>query len=233
MAKLFSAREIATLAMRKIGAVNKLDTAAPEGQLQVALNYLDTLLAEKAGTTRVWALVPQQLTFSYTASASSVNITSLLGDGGQLDTFRHAYDNDTDEEIGLMTRAEFEQHNESDSSPFSGSALYIASDGDDTYTAYLRPIPTVAKTIRITGQRFSTSVAASTSSSNLAHGFERAWQRWMINALSTEIGDGPLARLPEERLLRFERLATSSWDTLTTRRNGQKSYARFTKAWDG
>lgn len=236
MAKLFSAREIATLALRKIGVVSGLDTASSEGKVQIALQHLDLILAHKAGTSRIWSLVPQSATFSYTADAESVNVTSLLGSGNQLDLFRHAYNDDTDQEITLLRRAEFDQYRSAGTNPYpSGDVLYIAGDGDDSYTAYLRPVPTAAKTIRITGQRFSATVsAASNSNSAVAHGFDTAFQLWMVSALAYITGDGPLARMPEDRLARFNEDAARYWIELTSRRGlGQTKAARFTRAWTG
>lgn len=236
MAKLFTAREIATLALRNIGVVSNVETSAPEGKLLIALELLDVILSEKAGTTRIWSLVPQELTFTYTADAESVNITALLGANNSLDVFRHAYDDDTDDEILLVRRQDFDDSKNSGLFPFTaGRILYVASDGDDTYTAYMRPVPTTALTVRITGQRFSPTVsAAAGSSAGLAHGFERAWQRWMVNALSADAGNGPLARLPKDRLDDYRGLAQQSWIDLNSYRGGgQRPAARFTKAWTG
>ena len=147
MAYLFNAREIAVLALRKVGSVAPQDTAAPDGILGVALDHLDLILSERSGTTRLWFLSPQELTFSYTADAESVNLTSLLGANNALDMVRAAYDDDTDEEITLLRRAEFDIIKNGGALEFtSGRTLFIAPDGDGTYTAYLRPVPTAALT---------------------------------------------------------------------------------------
>lgn len=236
MSKLFSAREIGVLALRKIGVVSALETSANEGKLLVALQQLDLILSEKSGTTRLWNFVPQELTFSYTADAESVNITSLLGANNTLDMFKAAYNDDTDDEITLLRRDEFDLYKNGGLFPFiTGRVLYVASDGDDTYSAYLRPVPTEAITIRITGQRFSPSVSdATSSSSNLAHGFEKPWQRWMVYALAADIGDGPLARIPETRLADWRGIAHESWVKVNAYRGGgQRKYARFTRAYNG
>lgn len=235
MATLFSAREIATLALRKAGIVSPQDTAASEDKLLIALKFLDTILSEKSGSGRLWFLVPQSLTFSYTADAASVDITSLLG-STRIDMFRAAYNDDTDDEITLLREADFQTIKNGGALPFtSGRNLYIASDGDGTYTAYMLPAPTAALTVRITGQTLTPAVAGATqSSSELAHGFEMSWQRWMIHALAHDVGDGPLARLPEERLNRFMGIANESWAKLNGYRSGgQRKAVRFTRAWTG
>lgn len=236
MAKLFSAREIGVLALRKIGLVPGQDSSAPEGKLQIALQYLDMLLTEKAGTTRLWFFTPQSATFTYPAMAPSVDITSLLGPNNKLDFYRHAYIDTTDEEITLLRRDQFDEHDNSGLFPFITSrALYVATDGDDTYTAFMRPLPFTNIVVRVTGQKFSPTVAQTTnSSSEQAHGFEVAWQRWMVNALSVDIGDGPLARMPEDRLATWEAKAQLSWNQLNSYRGGgQRDQRRFTRAWRG
>lgn len=238
MAKLFSAREIGVLALRKIGVVASQDTSADEGRLAIALQYLDLLLSEKAGTTRFWQLVPQAATFTYTADADSVDITSLMGSANVIDVFRAAYNDDTDDEIALLSREEWDLHKSGGLFPFKSSrALYIASDGDETYTAYMLPVPTLALTVRITGQKFSPTVTAATSSTStsaLAHGLDRSFQRWMVNALAVDIGDGPLARMPEDRLNSWRGVAQQSWARVNGYRGGgQRKQARFTRAWGG
>jgi len=236
MAKLFSAREICTLAMRLAGVVAPQDTAAAESNTLVALSYLDLILGEKSGTTRLWFLVPVDLTFTYTADADSVDISALLGSNNRIDMLRAAYNADTDDEIALLRREDFDKIRNGGTFPFApGRKLYVASDGDDTYTAYMRPVPTEALSVRVTGNKLSTTVTAATgSSSNLAHGFETAWQRWMIYALAADIGNGPLARLPTDRVETFLGIAETSWVKLNRYRGGgQRKAARFTRAWAG
>lgn len=236
MAKLFNAREICTLALRRIGVVAKDDSSVADAILLTALQHLDMLLAEKAGTTRLWFLSPQELTFTYAADSESVDISSLLGANNRLDMLRAAYDDDTDDEITLLRRAEFDIIKNGGALDYtSGRTLFVAPDGDDTYTAYLRPVPTTALSIRVTGTKLSPSVSLATqSSATMAHGFETAWQRWMVYALAADIGDGPLARLPEERLNRWVAIAGNSWVELnSTRGGGQRKAVRFTRPWTG
>lgn len=237
MAKLFNAREICVLALRKIGAVAQQDSSTPSsGLVEIALQHLDLILSEKSGTTRLWFLSPQALTFSYTASAGSVDISSLLGANNKLDMVRAAYNDTTDDEITLLTRDQFNIIKNGGALDFTAArTLYIGPDGDDTYTAYLRPIPTTAITIRVTGTKLAPSVALATASnSTTAHGFETAWQRWMVHVLAADIGDGPLARLPEDRLDRWRGIARESWVELNSYRGGgERKAVRFTRAWGG
>lgn len=233
MAKLFSAREIASLALRNVGVIGPQDTSAPEQKLLVALQYLDLYLGEVSGSERLWFFVPQELSFTYPAEAESVDLTALLG-ANNLDMVRYAYINETDEEITLVRRDEFDRFQHGGSYPLTpGRFMYIATEGDDTYTAYLRTVPAQAVTIRLMGQKLSPSVSnAVQSSSEAAHGFERAWQFWMVNRLSSIIGNGPLARLPESRLDTYRAEAQNSWDRLKAYRSGgQRKAGRFTKSW--
>ena len=234
MAKIYSARDIAVLALRNVGVVAAQDTSAPENQVLVALDFLDMLLSEKSGASRLWFFVPQELTFTYPADADSCNVTTLLGANNGLDMVRFAYEDDTDREVRLLRRDEFDAYRNGGLAPsVPGRSLYIASDGDDTYTAYLRTVPAQDIVIRLTGQQLSPSVSgAVASSTQIAHGFERAWQRWMVNQLSTDIGNGPCARLPESRLSVYRGTAEQSWNDLQAyRAGGQRKAARFTRAW--
>lgn len=236
MAKLFSAREICALALKKIGVISAQDTAASEGSILTALQHLDLLLGEKTATSRFWSLVPQASTFTYPADAESCDISSLMGTGNALDIFMHAYLDDTDDEITLLTREEFDLYKNSGLFPFRTSrVLYVQTDsGDQSFTAYLRPVPTAAIEIRVTGQKLSPTVsAAAGSTANLAHGMETGLQRWMVFALSCDLGDGPLARLPEDRLDRWRGTAEESWAQFNSYRGGgQRSQRRFTRSWN-
>lgn len=237
MAKLFNAREICVLSLRKIGAVAQQDASTPAGGLiDIALQHLDLILAEKSGTTRLWFLSPQELTFNYAKDSESVDMSSLVGANNRLDMVRAAYNDDTDDEITLLTRDQFNIIKNGGALDFaSGRTLYIGPDGDDTYTAYLRPVPTEDITIRVTGTKLAPSVALATgTSSTAAHGFETAWQRWMVNALAADIGDGPIARLPEQRLDRWVAIADAAWVKLNSYRGGgERKAVRFTRAWGG
>lgn len=234
MAALYTARDIAVLALRMIGVVAPQDSEASEGKILIALQILDLILAEKAGTTRFWFMTPQNATFNYAANSTSVDLTGLLG-SNKLDFVRYAYNDDTSDPITLLRRDEYDLFKQGLFPFITGRALYIATDGDDTYTAYLLPTPTSAVTIRLTGNKFSTSVSAAVrSSSDVPHGFEVAWQRWMVHALAADAGNGPLARIPEERLSRWSRIADNSFAILNSYRGGgQRSQARYTRAWTG
>lgn len=234
MARLFTSREIATLAMRKCGVIPYQDTAADDQKTAIALSFLDLMLSEKSSTTRLWSLVAQGATFTYTADADSVDITALLG-SNRLDIYRYAYVDDTDEPITLIMRDDFDKIKNSGNFPFApGRTLYIATDGDDTYTAYLRPVPTTALLIRITGQSFSPTVSLANKNTDVDHDLERAFQRWMVTQLACDIGDGPLARLPQERLLKWQGEADLSWAKVNNYRGGgQRPRSRFTRSWDG
>lgn len=235
MAKLFTAREIAVLALRKCGVVAPQDTSAPEAKVLTALQYLDMLLAEVVGTTRVWNFVPNDLVFTYPANESSADITALLGGTAQIDIFREAYVDSTDAPIRLLLRDEWDlfQHG---SSPFpEARMLFITPDGDGSHTAYLRSVPTTDLDIRLTGMRFSPTVTnASQGNQSVAHSFDAAWQRWMVNKLSADIGDGPCARVDQFRLKEWRDQAAESFDVLNANRGqGNVKKARFVRPYQG
>lgn len=216
------------------GVVAPQETEAPEGKVLIALQILDMILAEKAGTSRFTFLTPQHATFTYAANADSVDVTSLLG-ANKLDFVRAAYNDDTSDEITLLRRDEWDLFQNGLYCFGTARALYIADNNVDTYTAFLLPKPTVDFKIRLTGNKFPNDVAKATkSASDVSHGFGVAWQRWMTYALAIDCGSGPLARLPEDRLNDWRVQAQLSWIALQAYRGGgQRKRGRFTRAYDG
>lgn len=235
MASTYTAREMCTSALEKVGIISPYETSAPEGVVQKCLRYLDMILSFRTGTRRLWFFVPAASQVTWPADQGSYDLTGALA-SNPLDLYRAAYvDDSTDAPIELVRRAEFEEsRNDTAAGTASPDMIYIQDDGDGTYTGHIRPVPSEAKAIRFVGQKLSPSVATAVGEAvETDHGYGAPWQLWMLYALAIEIGDGPIAKLDGSRLGAWRKVEKDLWGRLESyRADEQIPRVRFTKPYN-
>jgi hypothetical protein len=223
MSRVLSAAEICGLALGAIGAYPVNDTAPDGAQLRRSMQWLDLIMAQVAGTTRMFARVtPTTLTLALTNGTSTYDLYTALGSQLPADKIQYVIDIWLEDSAGnrhqveIVTRDKFENV---DKPTETGQPRWICIDHSATANPTLRIFPTPAATdttswsLKLVGQTYAPDVSPSgvlgtKPSSSVIHDFGQAWQRWLVLQLSHDLGAGPIHKLPEPSLNRFAGAAT-------------------------
>lgn len=216
MSRSLFGREICERALRLVGQF-PITESAPDGEhLREALFWLDLILAEIAGTHRVFFLVPTTKSLFLVAGEQSYNLSSTLGDEYPTDGIQFPVDAWIEDSganrapIQLVTRQAFESHPKSDESgvPVEAYIDRLASPTLHTFPT-LPSTATETYTIKLVVQTFAPNVAPSGVSGTrpqgtALHGFRQAWQRYLIYRLARDLGSGAIIKLPDASLKRYQ-----------------------------
>ena len=240
--KLFSARELATKVLERIGAFTVNDTGPDPIDLDRALEWMELEIALLAGTERCQWLIPAALEFTLDADEASFNLRDKAGtDMGSLllmypisAYIRNSSDDDT--EIDLVRRTVYETHIVKDTSGTPEEIFIDRANADPT--AYVWPVPADSTlSLRLVFQTYARSILGNASdgeSGNLSLDFDRAWQLWIINKTALATGDGPIRQLGNDKLTRLRGDADSTLAKLLSRQNKERTSLRLrrTKRYD-
>lgn len=213
MGQVATALVLAENALRRVGSYAPKDTGADPDHLSIALTALDAAVKELSGTLRAWWLIPSNVSLVLTAAENPIDIvakSSAIVTG----TFQFLFDAKISRSVGsgqvydrdlkVITRREYNEIPDKDVAGYPAS-LYI----DRTPLSplvFLHPVPWDANfTIHITYQKYAADQTS--KSGRVATGLDQAWERWADYQVASDIGDGPVARLPADELTRYERKA--------------------------
>ncbi len=214
MAKVSSALTLAENALRRVGSYAPKDTGADPDHLSIALKALDAAVKELSGTLRCWWLVPANVEIALTAAENPIDIVARSGSIGT-GTFQFLIDAKISHAIGqgyhrdlkVVTRREYNELPDKDV-PGYPSRLYI----DRTVLVplvYLHPVPGDGDySLHLTYQTYGADQTS--NSGRQTTGLDQAWDRWADYQVASDIGDGPVARLPDNELTRYERKAETA-----------------------
>jgi len=239
MSRLFSARELAERALRKIGAFSINDTAADPEELHETLFWMDMAIAEFVGAERCHWLIPVTIDIPLT-TANSYDLSDAAGQsypGNGIIFPADAYLRDSsgnDGEVRLVSRREYEAITDKDATG-KPEIVYIDRLKDDQ-NLYVHPVPVSAGiyTLRLVCQTYANTVTVkvgAATSGNVPHGWPVEWQRWIINQTAADIGSGPVRRLMKSETDDIKRDAETSRARLTAYSNREKRGVRRTQAW--
>lgn len=209
MAAPFSAATICEKALRKIGAFSINDTAADGEELDEALAWLDLTLSHLAGTNKLFFMVPATLSLSLTAEQVSYALTTELS--GQLNNLGVQFpisamlkdDGGNETPLTIITRGQYEEIPDKDA---SGDPYWIYIDRLDEPTLYTYPVLASGVTgysIELVVQQYNQDYLD--TNGNLVTELRQAWDLWATYAVSCEIGDGPVRRLPSTEIKEMRR----------------------------
>lgn len=231
MPRLLTAAKIAEGALQRIGAFSLRDEAPDPDELDVALDKLDLLVGEMAGTMTCYWLVPDEFTFTLTATTASYNLLTTLGsdypeEGLQFPLSAYlkypAASGGRRVPLKIARRREFLAHDHP-TQPGSPTEVYI--DRRDPPT--LKPWPIIALPDHQMVLHYQTYSGDLTESAGARpHGMPAAWQRWAELATAADIGDGPVRRLKGDVLARLQRERDRAKITLTAFNNKEHSTRR-------
>lgn len=204
MADPFTAVEICEKALRKIGSFSINDTAADKEEVDEALSWLDACMSHLGGSSRIFFLVPGTLSLSLTGGTASYDLTdelsaSLDGLGVQFPISANLKDSSGNETpLTIIKRGQYEEIADKDATG-APTMVYIDRLKEPTLTTYpVLDSNASGYTIELVVQQYSKDYKDSTGDTITQ--LRAAWNMWAVYAVSCEIGDGPVRRLPTQDL---------------------------------
>ncbi len=243
MSKLFSSVEIATLALRRIGNLPTSESA-PEGEdLRVTLEIMDLVLAELAGTNRVFSQIGVSLPLTLVAGKTSYllkdALKTLYPKAGLLNPVSIWVNNAAGRqyEIPIVTRDVWERWRYGNE---IGAPEMVYIDREPNPTLFLFPAPRADDPslwfLEMVYQEQAPNVAPAGVASSVpeaqAHSLRQAWQLWLVKRLAYEIGSGPVETLPGQRLAPLKREADETFARLEARDNEADNLPPIQQAWE-
>lgn len=237
MSALYTAKQIAERALRKIGAYSINDSAADPAELEESLYWLDMAVGHLVETSRPKWLLPNTITKALTANQQTYTLATLLGSDNPTDgvlyvtgvSLRDSSGNDTP--LDMLTKAKWDEITDKDQTG-TPEAVYI--DRLKTLTLKVVPVPTVSTfSILLDVQTYAPDLTA--SNGKVRHGFSNGWQLWQVLALAAQIGDGPVRKLPVAEVDRIINKSNSVLNDLLNYANREMrdrdKTSRRTAAW--
>jgi hypothetical protein len=249
--KLFSAREVAELVLRKIGAFTPNDDGADSNDLDIVLSFMELEVAELAGTERCQWLVPATISLTLEVDTDEYNdLPDALG--ASLPSTKIAYviaaylvdANGAETEIDVIRRRAYESIVAKDTEG-DPDRVYIDRLNDDP-RLFVYPVPgasaddstSTGLTLKLLVQTYAPTMIGAESqqtAGDLRHGLDRSWQKWLVNQTAAAVGDGPVRQLDGSKLKRLEVAANGSKASLLAYQNREKhsQHLRRTRRWGG
>lgn len=216
MGRMLTAREICERALRAVEAF-PLSESAPDGEmLREALSWLDIIMGEVGGTNRLFHLTTTSLPVVLQGGVQNYALRSSMGANFPIDGMQfpvHAFIIEPGGQpmpldiVSLETWRTYAN----DGQKGIPHTVYV----DRQPSPVLRTFPTLPNdltgyTLRLDVQRYTPTVAPGGVTGNapngsVVHGFREAWQRYLILRLSHDLGMGPIGKIGEASLNRFER----------------------------
>jgi hypothetical protein len=210
-------------ALRRIGRLSPYDTAADATDLEIGLQQLDLIIAERAGSGSFPWLVPTSVPVPLdTAGKASYDLAGLaVGSKVQFVTAAMLKPATGDEApLSILTRLAYDSiENKAE----RGDPERILVTRSPAPILFVHPVPAITTlTVKLTIQTFAASF--SDDKGKVAHGWPEAFQRWMGIELACDLGDGPIRQLSEGKLGRMQKRAADAWRALVpyaTRQNAR------------
>lgn len=215
MSLVLTANEICARALRAIGAF-PITESAPDGEaLREAMSWLDLIMGEFAGSTKVFWLVTATLDIPLTNGTQSYDLVDALGSDLPIDRVQWPVEawledgNGNRTPLVIVTLEKFESVSRVDE---TGPPCRIHIDRSSTPQLRVFPTPattdTNSYTIKLVVQKFAPKLAplgvtGTTPSGTSVTGIPQAWQRWLVLQLSHDLGSGPIHKIGEQSLARF------------------------------
>lgn len=219
MSRILPAKDICERSLRAMGAFPVTESAADGEQLREAMTWLDLLLAQVTGTTRMFSRLDATLSMPITNGTALYDLYSTLGSELPTDRIQYVVDawiEDGDgnrSPIEIVNRFKFEDVCRPTQ---TGKPAWIYFDQQQNPKLSIYPTPDTSDTttysLKLVVQRYSPNVApggvtGTQPSASVLHGMGQAWQRHLIFQLAHDLGSGPVAKLDERSLTRFKATA--------------------------
>lgn len=221
MSRVLTAKEVCERALRAIGTFPLSESAPDAEQLREAMFWLDLIMAEVAGTRRLLHLIPEPVQFALTPGVSRYPLKSTLAgqypiDGIQFPVGAWVVTNSGEVPIPIVRRDTWSQ---AQAQAATGAPRMVYIDRAPELTLYTYPtLPLDAASpllLQLDFQRNAPNVApggvsGAVPQDSTVTGYRQSWQRYLIMRLAMDIGSGPVIKLAEQSLARFERQALTA-----------------------
>lgn len=230
MSLTLSPSAIAVLALRRVRRVAPFETGGEGPHLSIALQHLDLVMAELAGTERLWWLTRIDQELAVEAGQQEYDLSGIQSPDPQ-DIIRAVWVDTTQRREPICLYRQ-EQWDEIDDRLYRQAATPEGAYVERTPASklWLYPIPTEDGALHMTQQVIASDITnASADPSELP----AAWQRYFVLALAAEIGSGPIERLSEQEINRLIQQAANAKNILLARhRRENVRRPRFVQPWD-
>lgn len=201
---------VASQALRHHGAFGVNQQAPDPEQLAVAIQVMENIVNEFTGTHDAPWLSSTIKSIDLTKSQKSINLVSAGYTKQQVQFLVQAnlYRNSQFvQELTQVLRSEYEadMFKESTGTP----TMVVVDRVVENPTAYVAPAPgDDSYAIEFRFQAYTPDITKDPS--NISHGFDRAWERYLALRTAHDCGMGPIAWLPDERLRRLAEQAAAA-----------------------
>jgi hypothetical protein len=236
--RLFSARDMGELTLQRIGAYTTMHDAADPVELERTLYWMELAIADLSGRVTCEFLKPAVIQFSLEDDGTnpyvladvagsaypSLGIASVIS-AKTIDA------NGVESPVTIIRKADYEAFNDKTTSGTPDYAYLSRLNGEDelfTYPVYRDT--SNAMSMRLSVVTYPRSVLGpigeSQPSGNVAHGFDRAWQSWLVHATAALVGAGPVRRLKASDLNEIKGVRDFAENQLMAYQNREKYDAR-------
>lgn len=215
MSQSVTAKRVCELALGAIGQFPVTESAADPEHLRRAMEWLDLIQAEIAGTTRLFSLVPATLSVPITNGTSTIDVNQSLDGSLPLDRIQFPVNawledqNGNRTPLSIVHRDQFDAVSRADT-PGPPTMIYIDRLVAPTMRIYPTPALTDPNTyvVKLDVQTYAPNVApggvtGTQSQASVLTGFRQAWQLYLVNRLAKSLGSGPIIKLPKSSLDEF------------------------------
>lgn len=227
MATIFSAGDICSEALRKVGDFARIDAGPNPQSLLIALGMFDLVMSEKAEIVTLPFLTPQPpVLIPLEANTQDYNVSAYLSSVWDADySFVRSATlvwPATGQRKPLRVYRDDEWRRRSVNAQ-AGEPQGIFVERLDSPTLWLDRTPTVDDTFEVelivqglsrTTKPQLVSGRADLASGSVAHGLRVGWQMWGIYALARALSDGTIRKLPIADQDQLEKQADKKWAAL-------------------
>jgi hypothetical protein len=222
MSKVLTAKEISELALGATGDFPVTESAADPEQLRRAMQWLDLLIAQSAGTMKLFSLIPATIPLPLTAGQQTYVLNEELGADLPVDRIQFPVNAWISDAAGNrypleIVKSDVFERRCKDTQPGRPQVIYIDRLPSPTLRTW--PIvdvndPTVW-TIKLDVQTYAPNVAPSGVTgtqvqASRAHSFRQAWQRWLVLQHTIDIASGPITKLPQTSIDNWRKEAVTA-----------------------
>ena len=214
-------RSVLERSLRKIGAYSMMDTGADPDEMEEAGFWLDIVVSHLTATNRRLWLVPATITLpltaqkiKYTQDELKALDPSFPANGLQFPHHATVSDGSSESDVEIIKRLAYDDLPRKD---LGGKPTAVYIDRQTEFDLFVHPVPQVPTqdnpltyTLKLVGQRFNDQLSIETNSPVALERqteLRRGWDLWAVLALSAEIGDGPIRKLPGDEVERMNKRA--------------------------